>query len=166
MVYGHPVEQVSHFCYLGSDVSYLKGHDIERKLQRFEYIGGTINRTLGNKTRKETRLKLYKTMVVPILTYGSETWVPSKLDRSKIQAAEMRFLRRVKGCTRLDRIRNDDVRNALNIYNLNHRIDDYKRKWREHIDRMDKCRLPQQIRSYKPTGKRNVGRPFSRWDQL
>ena len=24
MVYGHPVEQVSHFCYLGSDVSYLK----------------------------------------------------------------------------------------------------------------------------------------------
>ena len=29
MVYGHPVEQISHFCYLGSDVSYLKRHDIE-----------------------------------------------------------------------------------------------------------------------------------------
>jgi hypothetical protein len=33
-----------------------------------------------------------------------------------LQAAEMRFLRRVKGCTRADRIRNVDIRAELNIY--------------------------------------------------
>jgi hypothetical protein len=38
-----------------------------------------------------------------------------KKDKDKIQAAEI-FLRRVKGCTRADRIRNVDIRAELNIY--------------------------------------------------
>jgi hypothetical protein len=32
-----------------------------------------------------------------------------------IQAAEMKYLRTVKGCTRLDQIRNKDIRNELGI---------------------------------------------------
>jgi len=44
----------------------------------------------------------------------------------KIQAAEMRFLRRVKGCTRADRIRNVDIRAELNIYSINNRLEEYK----------------------------------------
>jgi hypothetical protein len=51
-------------------------------------------------------MKYYKTMAVPILTYGSKSWVISKKDKDKIQATEMRFLRRVTGCTGVDRIRN------------------------------------------------------------
>ena len=33
--------------------------------------------------------------------------------KSKIQACEMMFLRRVEGGTRLDRVRNEDVRRSL-----------------------------------------------------
>lgn len=55
------------------------------------------------------------TLVFPSLTYGNETWVPAKRDKSKIQTVEMR----VKDCTTRDRIDNDDVRNAFNIYSLN-----------------------------------------------
>jgi hypothetical protein len=61
-------------------------------------------------------MKFYKTMTVPTLSYGSESWVIWKKDKDKIQAAEMRFLRRVKGCTRADRIRNVDIRAELYIY--------------------------------------------------
>jgi hypothetical protein len=32
---------------------------------------------------------------------------------NRIQAAEMKYLRTVKGCTRLDQIRNEDIRNEL-----------------------------------------------------
>jgi hypothetical protein len=34
---------------------------------------------------------------------------------NRIQAAEMKYLRTVKGCTRLDQIRNEDIRNELGI---------------------------------------------------
>jgi hypothetical protein len=49
-------------------------------------------------------------MAVPALLYGSETWTPIKRDWNRIQAAEMKYLRTVKGCTRLDQIRNEDIK--------------------------------------------------------
>jgi hypothetical protein len=60
---------------------------------------------------KVTRLKFYKTIAVPILIYGSEAWVVSKSEESKIQSSEILFLRSVKGCSGIDRIKNDIDRN-------------------------------------------------------
>jgi hypothetical protein len=54
-------------------------------------------------------------MAVPVILYGSETWTPRKRDWNRIQAAEMKYLRTVKRCTRLDQIRNEDIRNDLGI---------------------------------------------------
>jgi hypothetical protein len=103
-------------------------------------------------------------MAVPILPYGSESWVTSKKDKDKIQAAEMRFLRRVKGCTRADRIRHVDIRAELNIYNMNNRSEENKQKWKQHIDRMTETRIPKFILQYQPKGKRDMGRPKKRWN--
>jgi hypothetical protein len=44
-------------------------------------------------------------MAVPVLLYGSETWTLTKRDWNRIQAAEMKYLRTVKGCTRMHRIK-------------------------------------------------------------
>jgi hypothetical protein len=68
---------------------------------------GTIHRPLKNKTRKETRLTFYKTMAIPVLMYGSEIWVPTKKVQTRIQSTKMNFLRKTKGCTKLDHITND-----------------------------------------------------------
>ena len=75
-IHNHPIEQVSHFDYLGCDVSYKPDNDIIMKLHKFQYICGTIHKTLKNKMRKDTMLKCYKTMATPVLTYGRESWVP------------------------------------------------------------------------------------------
>ena len=68
------IEQASHFRYLGCDITY----DVDHKLAKFQSICGTIQRVLSRKARKETGLKFYKVMAVPLLSYGSETWVPTK----------------------------------------------------------------------------------------
>jgi hypothetical protein len=39
-------------------------------------------------------------------------------DWNGIQEAEMKYLRTAKGCTRLDQIRNEDIRNDLGISSL------------------------------------------------
>jgi hypothetical protein len=85
------------------------------KLSKFQNICGVIARTLKNKTRKETNLKFYKIMAVPVLLYGSETWTLRKRDWNRIQVAEMKYLKAAKGCTSLDQIRNEDVINELGI---------------------------------------------------
>jgi hypothetical protein len=86
-----------------------------------------------------------------------------KKDKDKIQAAEMRFVRRVKGCTRAGRIRNVDIRAELNIYNINNRLEE-KLKWKQHVDRMTETRILKLILQYQPKGKRYIGCPKKRWN--
>jgi len=45
-------------------------------------------------------MKFYEVVARPTLLYGSETWVTTTRDMTGLEAAEMRFLRSVKGCTR------------------------------------------------------------------
>lgn len=160
---GQILEQVSHFSYLGNDIGYDKDFDIDMKLHRFQAMCGTINRTLRHTASKETKIKFYKVMATPVILYGSELWTKTRKQESRIQATEMRFLRQVKGCTRQDHIRNTDIRTELNIYSICDRINDYKQKWKEHLERMSDTRIPKRIWSYKPKGRRSAGRPRRRW---
>ena len=51
----------------------------------------------------------------PTLLYGNETWVTTTRDMTRLEAAEMRLLRNVKGYTRLDKIRSNVIRKELKI---------------------------------------------------
>ena len=75
-------------------------------------------------------------MVVPTLLYGSETWTLQKRHRSKIQAMEMRYLRKVEGVTRLDRVPNEDIRRRLGVEAVLAVADRKKKEWRERIEGM------------------------------
>ena len=157
------LEQVCDFNYLGYNISYNVDTDWVNKLSKFRSICGTIHRNLRNKTRKETRMKFYKTVAVPTFLYASETWTLGKGEEKKIQAAEMRFLRSVQGFSLLDRRRNIDIRQDLKIQSLNETIKEYKRRWCGHVARMPDTRLPVAALKYKPSGRRDVGRPRRRW---
>ena len=64
----------------------------------------------SKKTRTDTQMKFYKVVARPSLIYGSGTWVTTKRDMTRLQVAEMRFLRSVTGYTRLDKIRSEFIR--------------------------------------------------------
>jgi hypothetical protein len=57
--------------------------DINVKLQRFQQICGTIERTFAGKVRKVILLRFYKMMVIPTLLYGSERWTLSKRQKKE-----------------------------------------------------------------------------------
>ena len=48
-------------------------------------------------------------MAVPVLMYGSEDWSLNRSDKSKIEAAEMRFLRPTAGYTLWHQKRSNDI---------------------------------------------------------
>lgn len=164
-IYNSTLEQVRHFNYLGCDLSYDYENDIDIKLHRFQQMCGTIRRTLSKKTRRETQLKMYKVMAVPVLLYGSESWVLTRKKSSNIQASEMRFLRAVKGCSLLDQLRNENIRNDLNIFSIVDKIKEKRSAWSQHIQRMEDDRLTKVAYHYRPTGKRDPGRPRQRWNE-
>jgi hypothetical protein len=72
------------------------------------------------------------------------TWTPRKRDWYRIQAAEMKHLRTVKGCTRLDQIRIEDIRSELGISPLSEKIIEYRNTWKAHLQRMEHTRIPRQ----------------------
>lgn len=74
-------------------------------------------------------IQQYNVVAVPILLHESETWVLQKLDYSQIEAAEITFLRVVKGYRRIDHAGNENVTN------------DYREQWREHVNGMDNRRV-------------------------
>ena len=98
----HP-EQVKSFKYLGSIVN--GNSSIE------EEIKGRIS--LGNKTfyanqdlfkskllTKNSKLRTYKTLVRPVVTYACETWALKENIKTKLRVFERKVLRRIYGPTK------------------------------------------------------------------
>ena len=51
--------------------------------------------------------------------YGSENWSLKRSDKRTVEAAEMRFLRPTAGYTLLDKKRSSDIREYMEILNIN-----------------------------------------------
>ena len=85
---------------------------------------------------------------------------------ARLEAAEMQFLRSVKGYTRLDKIRSEVMRKELEIPGVQDVKSKYKQNWINHIERMDNTRLPKHALKFKPRGRRDRGRPVKRWQRV
>jgi hypothetical protein len=83
---------------------------------------------LKYKTREDTRVKFYKVIVASVLMYGSENWALNSSERSKIEIINALFKVYLWIYTNRQ-VHNMTMCNALQIYSLEERIQDYKNKW-------------------------------------
>ena len=112
---------------------------------------------------KKAKLSLLKTVFVPILTYGHESWVMTERVRSQVQASEVRFLPRTEEATLFNKVRSSEIRQSLTIETLLHRIERSQLRWFDHVNRMPQEKLPKQALLAKANESRPVGRPRTRW---
>jgi len=133
------------------------------KLRNYLKIAGILNNVYRpQKTLTKTRIKLYNTLALPVLLYGSETWTIKGRDARRITAAEMKYMRRTAGYTWTDYKTNTQITKELKITLILDKLPEYKRNWIQHINRMPRNRLPRVIKYYSLTGRRNHGRPLKR----
>ena len=95
---GSILEQVKQFNYLGCELSLDSEPHFDQKKKKhriFQRLCGII-RIYLKKPRIDTQMKFYKVVARPTLLYGSETWVSTKRDMTRLEAAEMRFFRSAK----------------------------------------------------------------------
>jgi len=116
---------------------------------------------------KERKLRIHNITAKAALKFGSAAWVLRKREEQRLEAAQMKFLRHLLGITKLDKVKNQCIREKTGARNIVKEIKQYQKKWLQHVQRMYTNRLPKQALQYKPKGRRNVGRSRKRWrDQL
>ena len=113
-----------------------------------------LERTIFKKVRTETILKIYNTLIVPALLYGSENWTVTASQRRRIEAAEMKLLLPLAGYTLQDHKTNDFIRRELNITGILDQIDEYRLNWNLHCQRIPQNRIPLKS-SLQTTRKEN-----------
>ena len=136
-------------------------------MQTYNKINGAIRRHFGKQMNKETKLSIHNLTVKAALKFVSEPWVLKKREEQRLEAAQMKFLKHLLGITKLDKEKNQCIREKTGAQNIVKEIKQYLKKWLQHVQRMDTNRLPRQALKYRPEGRRNFRRPKKRWrDQL
>ncbi|TWW59885.1 hypothetical protein D4764_06G0014150 [Takifugu flavidus] len=111
------------------------GEEVLPQVEEFKYLGILFARDEGGLSRK-AKLTIYRSIYVPILTYGHQRWVMTKRMRLRIQAAEMSFLHRVAGLNLRDRVRSPDIWEELGVEPLLLHIKRSHLGWLGHLARM------------------------------
>ena len=86
---------------------------------------------------KETKLRIHNITAKAALKFGSEAWVLKKREEKHLEAAQMKFLRHLLGITKLDKEKNQCIRQKAGAQNIVMEIKQYQKKWLQHVQRMD-----------------------------
>ena len=68
-----------------------------------------------------------------------------KRHESRLQACEMRYLRRVEGLTKMDQVRNEEISKRLNQETVVETMRRRQRTLKEKIEHMDEDRLARRV---------------------
>ena len=67
-------------------------------------------------------MKIYNTVVRPVIMYGSETWALRKREEQQLDRTEIRMLRWMLGISLRERRRNDDIRAEASVVAISEKI--------------------------------------------
>ena len=103
---------------------------------------------------------LYEGVIVPTALYGAEALGMRSAERRKVNVLEMKCLRSLVGVSRMDRVRNEEVRRRAGI-EMELASIAYQRvlRWFGHMERMDAYRMARMVLMAEVSG----GRVRLRW---
>ena len=83
----------------------------------------------------KAKMCLYEGIIVQTALYGAEAWGMRSAGRGKVNVLEMKCLRSSVGVSRMDRVRNEEVRRKAGIEKeLASRVDPRVLRWFAHVE--------------------------------
>ena len=110
-----------------------------------------------------TKLRLYKTLVLPVLLYGCETWKMNKGDDKIVDVFQSKCLRKIFSVRWQDHVRTEDLLKRAHMNPLSKEVKIRRWKMIGHILRQDRENDCNVAISWAPEGKRRRGRPKTTW---
>ena len=164
---GEKFEEVEEFKYLGMLVEGKGGMDGEiknRVMEGMKVMGGLREVWKKGRISKEIKVRMFESMCLPSAMYGCETWVMNAQIRKRLEVFEMKGLRAICGLRRVDRIRNERIREMCGWKRgIVGRAEEGVLRWFGHVCRMDENRIVGRVMRSEVEGGRGRGRPRMRW---
>jgi hypothetical protein len=115
------------------------------------------------------KIKIYKTIILPVVLYGCETWSVILREGPKLRVFENRVLRRIFGPKRDEvtggwrKLHNEELHGLYSWPSIIRVIKTRMMRWVGHVARMGEVRGTYNILVGRPEGTRPLGRPRHRW---
>lgn len=161
------ISYVDEYIYLGQLISPEDNinKEVERRIANgWKKYWGAKEIMKDKNLHISTKSKLFNTCILPVLTYGSETWALTRNIANKLSTCQHAMERSMVGIKRKDKVRNSNIRSKTKVQDITLKIRRQKWKWAGHMIR-GKDKWSKIITQWYPRdGKRKRGRPQRRWD--
>jgi hypothetical protein len=112
-------------------------------------------------------MQMYKTVIRPVTTYGSETWTLTKSEENSLRVFERKILRKIYGPVLKGdtwRIRyNEELNRFIQVEDIVKFIKAQRIRWLGHVKRMETGAMPRRIMEGRLFTGRRKGRSRLRW---
>ena len=166
---GETVHYVSEFLYLGQIMAIhnRQTREVDRRIQNsWKAFWKLKNYLLSRNIQLNLRRRLFDMCILPVMTYGAQTWSLTARQEEKLRVAQRAMERRMLGITRRDRIRNEEIRRRTGVKDVILEANNLKWSWAGHIARRQDNRWTRRVTEWRPRGeeaRRSRGRQRRRW---
>ena len=118
---------------------------------------------------KNLNIKIYRTINLPVVLCGFETWSLTLREESWLRVFENRVLRRIFG-PKMDKVtgecreQHNELNDLYSLPNIVRVIKSRRMRWAGHVARMVEGRGVYRVLMGKREGRRPLGRPRHRWE--
>jgi len=156
---GEKVKNVKETVYLGVTLSEdgKMGGEVERRIGMTMQTVGAMKKVYESREiSREAKVTVFESVTIPTLTYECEVWVLTEREKSRLQATEIRMLRKIAGVSRLDHVRNETVRERLRLEPVLKKVERRRKCWKENVETRKRS-VVAKVLAGKGVGKRPEG---------
>ena len=159
---GQTLKAVDKFTYLGSTLSrnVTIDDEIDARLAKASAAFGRLQKNVWGRKgiTLQTKIKVYRAIVLPTLLYGCESWTVYQRHARKLQHFHTSRLRKLQGIKWQDKIPDTEVLKRAKLPSIQTTLMHAQLRWAGHVVRMADHRLPKKLFfGALRNGKRSVG---------
>ena len=163
---------VEEFKYLGATLT--SKNSIQEEIKSRLKVGNACYYSVQNLLStsllsKTLKIKIYRTIILPAVLYGCETWSLTLREERRMRVIENSVLRRIFGPKRDEvteewrKLHNVELSDLYSLAKIVRVVKSRRMRWAGHVARMGEGRGVHRVLVGKPEGKRPLGRPRCRW---
>ncbi|KAJ4433744.1 hypothetical protein ANN_16055 [Periplaneta americana] len=166
-------EEVENFKYLGATVTNVNDtrEGIKQRINKGNACYNSVEKVLSSSLlSKNLKVRIYKTVILPVVLYGCETWTLTLREEHRLRVFENKVLRKIFVAKKDEvagewrKLHNTELQALYSSPDIIRNIKSRRLRWAWHVARMGESRNAYRVLVGRPEGKRPLGRPRRRWE--